>query len=156
VQRFGSEVLKESGDIDRRQVAQIVFADDSQRHALEAIVFPWIGDEIRRQLQAAQSDPTVKFLVLDAAIMLEAGWNSVCDRLVYIDAPREVRLERMARWRGLSPEEVEARERAQLPLSVKANRADHTLDNSGTPEALTEQVERLLRSLNLSTRTLLE
>ncbi len=84
-------------------------------------------------------------VVLDAAIMLEAGWNKLCDRLVYVDAPRDVRLRRLAQQRGWSAKEVEAREKVQMPLAEKANRADDFVDNSGTPGQLAQQVDQLLR-----------
>jgi dephospho-CoA kinase len=150
VQRWGPDVLKEDGEVNRRKVAAIVFADPPERRALEELVFPWIGQTLRRQIDEALIDRQVRFVVLDAAVMLEAGWNSVCDRLVYVHAPRAVRLDRLSRWRGLSPEEVEARERAQLPLTVKATRADHAIDNSGPPEALAAQVHNLVRSWGLA------
>jgi len=150
VERWSPAILTETGEVDRRKVAAIVFADAAQRRALEEVVHPWIGRHLKQQVEAAQADPDVKFVVLDAAIMLEAGWNSVCDRLVYVDAPRDLRLARLARWRGLTTEEVDSRERAQLPLSVKAARADHAIDNSGSPEALAEQVRNLVKLWNLA------
>ncbi len=78
--------------------------------------------------------------------MLEAGWNGACDRLVFVDAPRPLRLERVARQRRWTAADVEARERAQLPLTAKAARADHVLDNSGNIEDLERQVDDLLRT----------
>jgi dephospho-CoA kinase len=77
--------------------------------------------------------------------MLEAGWHDVCDHLVFIEAPREVRLRRVAEQRGWSLQEVEAREAAQLPLTAKAAHADHTLDNSTSLERLDHQVADLVR-----------
>ncbi len=149
VRRWGAGVLTEDGEVDRRKVAAVVFADPAELRALEEIVFPWIGQDLRRQIELAQADPAVRFVVLDAAVMLEAGWNNVCDRIVYVHVPRAERLRRLAAQRGWAPEEVEARERAQLPLTVKATRADFAIDNSGPPESLAAQVERLLRSCGL-------
>ncbi|HTU92051.1 MAG TPA: dephospho-CoA kinase, partial [Gemmataceae bacterium] len=130
VSRWGEGIVDERGEIDRRGLAAIVFADPDQRKALEAITHPWIRQRIRAELEETSKDPRVPLIVLDAAVMLEAGWNEVCDRLVFIEAPRAVRLERVARQRGWSEKEVEAREQAQLPLTEKAVRADHVLDNS--------------------------
>jgi dephospho-CoA kinase len=145
VERWGPGVLDESGAVDRRRLAARVFADPAERRALEAIVWPWIGRRLRDEVEAAQADPAVKFVLLDAAVLLEAGWDDVCDRLVYVDAPREVRLRRLAEQRGWSAEELAARERAQLALTEKARRADDVLDNSGPPEALARQVDDLLQ-----------
>jgi dephospho-CoA kinase len=144
VSRWGQGVLDESGEIDRRRLAAIVFADPAQRKALEAITHPWIRQRIHAEVEEARHDPHVTLIVLDAAVMLEAGWNDVCDSLVYVDAPREVRRERVARQRGWSETEVEAREQAQLPLTEKAVRADHVLNNSASLEHLNRQVNDLL------------
>jgi dephospho-CoA kinase len=76
--------------------------------------------------------------------MLEAGWGHVCDRLVYVDAPREVRLARLAARSGWTAAEVAAREAAQLPAAEKAARADAVLVNDGPPERLRTQVDALL------------
>ena len=109
------------------------------------MVHPWIKERIRDEVDAARADATVRLIVLDAAVMLEAGWHDVCDRLVFIEAPREARLRRVAEQRGWTAQEVEAREAAQLPLTAKAAHADHTLDNSASLEHLDRQVDDLVR-----------
>jgi dephospho-CoA kinase len=150
VERWGSKILNESGEIDRRAVAKVVFNDDAERKALEDCVFPFIEQHFREESAKARLDPAVRFVVLDAAIMLEAGWNNVCDRLVYVNSPRDLRLRRLAEQRGWTEQEVEARERAQLPLEEKQRRADAVIDNSGTPDEVAAQVERLLRQWNVT------
>jgi dephospho-CoA kinase len=148
--RWGQELLGDDGEIDRRRLAAIVFADPVELKALEAITHPWIRQRIRAEVEAARQDPQVPLIVLDAAIMLEAGWNDVCDRLIFIDAPRAVRLERLARQRGWTEKEVDARERAQLPLTAKVVRADHVLENSASLEHLNRQVDDLLHLWGLA------
>jgi dephospho-CoA kinase len=150
VERWGKGVLDRNGEVDRRRVAQIVFADPQQRQALEGLVFPWIQDRIGEEIAAAQADPKASLIVLDAAIMLEAGWSDVCDRLVFVDAPRELRLRRLAEQRGWSPSEVEAREAAQMPLPEKRRRADVILENSGSLEQVHKQVLDLLKQWGIA------
>jgi dephospho-CoA kinase len=145
VERWGERLLDDKGEIQRRLLAEVVFADAGERRALEAMVHPWIKDRIRAEVEAARADATVRLIVLDAAVMLEAGWHDVCDHLVFIEAPREVRLRRVAEQRGWTLQEVEAREAAQLPLTAKAAHADHTLDNSTSLERLDHQVADLVR-----------
>lgn len=148
VQQFGSNVLDPSGQIDRRRVAAIVFNNDNARRALEALVHPYIRRRAEEQIaQAAASG--VPLIIVDAAVLLEAGWNSVCDRLVYVDAPPEVRLDRVVRHRDWSPSDWTAREEAQLPLTQKQQSADHILDNSSTLEHLSRQVDDLLHRWGL-------
>lgn len=149
VERWGSKILDANGEIDRRTVAGLVFNNDEERKTLEALVFPFIEQRFREESAKARQDPAVRFVVLDAAIMLEAGWNNVCDRLVYVDSPRMLRLHRLAEQRGWREEEVTAREKAQMPLEEKRRRADAVIDNSGTPEEAAAQVEHLLRQWSL-------
>jgi dephospho-CoA kinase len=149
VRRWGREILDETGAIARGQVAQIVFADEEERRALEAVLHPYIGRRIREEIDAANANPAVKLIVLDAAIMLETGWAEVCDRVVYVHAPRAARLRRLADQRGWSAKEVESREEAQLSLTEKASRADSAIDNSDSPEQLAQHVAELLRQLRI-------
>jgi dephospho-CoA kinase len=152
VARWGPDVVDERGEILRRKLGSIVFADHGERRALEAMVHPWIKRRIAEEVAAARADPAVRLIVLDAAVMLEAGWNDVCDRLVFVDAPREVRLRRVAGQRGWAAAELEERERSQLPLTEKAARADHVLENATTLEDLERQVNDLLHLWGLGPR----
>jgi dephospho-CoA kinase len=126
-------------------LAAIVFNEPAERKALEALVFPWIEQRLRERIGAARKDPTVPLIILDAAVMLEAGWNEACDRLLFVDAPTPLRLERLAEGRGWTEKEVRNRERAQLPSNDKRIRADAILDNSGTLDELQQRVEELLK-----------
>lgn len=150
VENWGREVLEPDGQVDRRKLGAIVFADAEDRKELEAIVHPWIGQQLHEQLHAAKSDPKVAFAVLDAAIMMEAGWQAACDSLVYVHAPRVQRMQRATAKFGWTPAEYSARERAQLALTEKARRSDFALDNSGSLEQLDAQVDRLLKQIGIA------
>src|SRR5262249_22079399 len=147
VERWGPGVLSDVGEVDRKKVGAIVFADHAERKALEALVFPFIERRLREEIEKKRHDPAVRFVVLDAAIMLEAGWNKVCDRLVYVDSPRAVRLQRLVEQRGWTEKEVERREQAQMPLEEKRRRADVVIDNSGSPVETERQVQELVKSI---------
>ena len=147
VNRWGKELIDEKGEVNRRALGRIVFAKQEELRALEAIVFPWIGQRLRDEIAAAARDVQVPLIVLDAAVMLEAGWNNVCERIVYVHAPRDARLRRLAETRGWTAKEVEARESAQMSLTEKATRADFVVDNSGSLEELERQVEAIWRVL---------
>ena len=144
VGRWGARVLDRNGEIDRRSVAKIVFVDPAERRALEALSFPWIERRIKEEIAAAQTDSKVALVVLDAAIMLEAGWDKYCDRIVYVHAPRPMRLRRLIQERGWTPAELETRESAQMPLAERVSRANDVVDNSGSLEKTSRQVETLL------------
>jgi dephospho-CoA kinase len=144
VRRWGHEILNDQGEVDRRKLGAIVFADPKERKTLESLVFPWIEKRIGEEIDGAISDSQVKFVVLDAAIMLEAGWAKRCDKIVFLDTPREERLRRLAQERGWTAQQVEEREKAQWPLNEKQMRASAILDNSGSPEELARQVRKLV------------
>jgi dephospho-CoA kinase len=144
--RWGSQVLDERGEVDRRKLGAVVFADPGHRQELEALVFPWIERRLSDRIAAASAEPGVLLIVLDAAVLLEAGWDRLCDAIVYVHAPRPVRLGRVAQQRGWSAEEVEARERAQLPLTDKVTRADFVLENSGDRDQVARQVDQLVQN----------
>ncbi len=144
-QRWGSEVFNDQGEVDRKKLGAIVFADPAQLRALETLSFPWIEHRFHEEAEKANGDPKVRFIVLDAAVMLEAGWIRVCDRLVFVDTPRDLRLRRLAEQRGWTAQDLEIRERVQWPLEKKARLAHYRLNNSGTREQLAQQIEDLLR-----------
>jgi dephospho-CoA kinase len=161
VERFGPGVLVRTGGgepgltpaIDRKALGAIVFNDPAARHALEAILHPrmraWFRAIIEREL--AENGGEGRLIVLDAAILLEAGWDDLCDRIVFVDAPREERMRRVQEQRGWSREALEARERAQWPADEKRVRADVMINNDSGLESLrraVEQVEATLADLS--------
>ena len=131
--------------INRRALGSIVFTERGARRDLEAIVHP----EMRRRFEAIIAHETARGLapaiVLDAAILFEAGWDSLCDLVVFVDASLPVRLDRVARDRGWTAEVLRAREAAQWPAEAKRERASISIRNDASLEALEQNVDRLLR-----------
>lgn len=146
VARWGEDILAPDGTIDRAKVAAIVFADAHERAALESMVFPHIERRLREELQAADRDSAVKFIVLDAAIMLEKGWSGVCDLVAFVDVPEAERHRRLA-GRGWSAAEIQRRDQAQWSPAEKRRHAQVVIDNSGPPESLASQVAELASRL---------
>lgn len=146
--RWGDSILGSDGHINRAKLAQVVFAPPPagprERKVLEQWTHPEIGRLLRQQLKDLPTDTRVA--VLDAAVMLEAGWDGICEKIVYIDAPHDVRRAR-ACSRGWSEADFAAREAAQESLDFKRSRADVIIDNSLSPEHTQAQVVRLWQSL---------
>jgi dephospho-CoA kinase len=142
-------LLKPDGRLDRRAIAGIVFAEPAERAALESIVFPLIGKRALDEIRRANANPAIRFIVVDAAVLLEAGWEETCHRLVYVDAPREVRLARLAARSGWTAADLAAREAAQWPAEKKLKRTCAVIVNDGSRERVQEQVDRLLKDWNL-------
>jgi len=157
VDRFGPGVLAEVGPggeaavatIDRRALGKIVFADTSARRDLEAIVHPVMIADFERSIAEAQRDGAAPAVVLDAAILLESGWDQECDVVVFVDAPREERRARVERTRGWSRADFEAREAAQMPCDAKRRRADYVLPNVAGMAELAVEVDRFCEWLSV-------
>ena len=157
IERFGAGVVAHGpdaaatlGPINRQALGSIVFASRPALDDLEAIVHP----RMRQQFEAIIDRESVRgdapAVVLDAAILLEAGWDSLCDLLVFVDASQPVRLDRVARGRGWTAEVLQAREAAQWPRERKLSRADIVIHNDSSLEILDQNVDRLFRLVDRS------
>ncbi|MEX2275265.1 MAG: dephospho-CoA kinase [Actinomycetota bacterium] len=145
VQEFGDEILTPDGDIDRGQLASIVFSDPQRLRALEAIVHP----VVRKAIAAGASShrDSDRIVVIDSPLLIEMDQHDDVDLLVVVSAPEEVQVHRMVEQRGFGEVDVRRRLALQLPLEDKAEQADVVLDNGGTLEELTAQVDRLWNDL---------
>ena len=142
---WGPRVLDEAGAIDRRAVARIVFADAAERAKLETLTHPWIEAERRRQWAAAP--PQAVAFVIDAPLLIEAGLAAQCDAVIFVEADRQRRLERIHRTRGWDEGELTRRELSQMPLDAKRRRADYVIENNGDLDQLTERVRQVLSDI---------
>lgn len=151
VAAFGLEILADDGTISRPALASKVFGNgETQRAAkerLEAIVHPAMEralDEVLATLPAG-----VHAVLLDAALLLEAGWDRRCAAVVYIETSDEVRRSRILQERGWTTEQLAAREASQWPPAEKRRRATHVVTNDGPLEragtALAEIVAAVVR-----------
>ncbi len=138
-----ANLLRPDGRIDRRALGRVVFGNSADRRALERLLFPYIRERAVSAIAAAEADPAVRFVVLDAAVMLEAGWDGVCDKVVYVDAPRPVRLARVAARSGWTDADLTAREAAQWPAERKRAAADAVVVNDADPDDLGRQLDEL-------------
>ncbi len=147
--RWGAAVFGPDGRIDRARLARIVFAAgpeaQRERESLEQLTHPEIASRLKRQAKALAA-AGAPLAVLEAALLLEAGWDTCCEKLVFVAAPREARLAR-AMARGWSEEDFAAREGAQESLDLKRARADLMIDNSGSPAETQAQIEQCWASL---------
>jgi dephospho-CoA kinase len=143
---FGGAVVAADGTIDRKALGARVFADPALLARLNAIVHPLIGAEIRRRIEAARAAAPTRPIVVEAAIMLEAGWRFF-DRVWIVVVSPEVAIARVMASRGLSRAEVEARLAAQMSNEERRRHADLVIENDGSPAALRAQVEAAWRML---------
>lgn len=145
VARWGARVIGRDGLVNRSAVAAIVFEDERGRRWLESIVHPWI--EARRRASFAAAPPGTPALVIDAPLLFEAGLDRDCDGILFVDAPRALRLERLRASRGWSASELDRREAAQLPLDLKRAKADIVIVNTGDRQRLHQDARAALDTL---------
>lgn len=148
VERFGADILKGDGTIDRDRLAAAVFADPAQRAALEGIIHPAVARAMAALLAEIEATAPESVVVLDVPLLFEAGMEAGLDLVVVVDAPEAVQLERLMKRSGLSREEALARVRAQITMAEKRRRADVVIDNSGPLASTQSQVAALWRRLN--------
>ena len=130
--RFGETIFDEQGEVRRGALARLVFGEASgqqeARHDLEQIVHPAIEQQLV-ELIAQSEQQGREAVLLDAAVLLEAGWQRRCDAVVFVDAPDEVRQRRVAIRSGWSLDELRRRESSQLGLVEKRLRSDIVISN---------------------------
>jgi dephospho-CoA kinase len=147
VDAFGPEIVAADGTIDRRVLGARVFADADARARLNAIVHPLIASAIAAQIADARTTAAGSPIVIEAAILLEAGWQGLVDRLWVVSVRRETAIARVMASRGLTRDEVERRIDAQLPDAERRGRADVVIENDGSLADLRAEVEKAWRTL---------
>ncbi|AAU24560.1 dephospho-CoA kinase [Bacillus sp. GM2] len=140
---FGEGVLLETGDIDRRKLGEIVFANEEKRLQLNAIVHPEV-----RKMMIKQRDEAIRagerFVVLDIPLLYESGLEHLTDKVIVVWVPMELQLERLMKRNRLNKDEALNRIHAQQSLDEKKKRADAVIDNSGSLKDTEAQLHQLL------------
>ena len=129
------------GRVDRAALARLAFRSRRDVARLNRRVHPEILREIRRRISRARG-----WVVLDAALLFETGADALCDRIVFVSAPRALRARR-TRGRGWGPGELGRRERFQFPVSYKKMKADYVIDNTGPKSRTEEQTRKICDEL---------
>jgi dephospho-CoA kinase len=130
VKAFGEGILQPSGEIDRRKLGGIVFSDPEQLARLNRIMHPRMAKMVAERIkELAERDTSV--VVVEAAILFEAGWDSLVDEVWSTDSPEELVIQRLQARNGMSEEEATKRIGVQMPAEERRKRSDVVLDNSG-------------------------
>ena len=144
---FGAKVLRPDGTLNRPALGRIIFSDAEARARLNAIIHPQIWAEEERLFRDLEAQDPEGVVVLDAALLIEAGGVDRMDVVVVVDVDEETQIGRLVRQKGLSPSEARARLSAQLSTAQKASFADHVVDNRDSLEATERQVEAIWAGL---------
>jgi dephospho-CoA kinase len=147
VAEFGAAMVGPDGRIDRKKLGPIVFADGAKLERLNAIVHPLIRAEIERRIVRARANGTVRAVVVEAAILLEAGWRSLVDQVWVISARREDVVERLAAQRGMAAAETDARMAKQMTDAERRAVADVVIENVGSLDDLRTRLTGLWQAV---------
>ena len=147
VAEFGREVVGPDGQLDRKRLGAVVFADPARRKTLEAITHPAILARRRAILDAWAAEGFDGLVVLDIPLLVEVGAAGHMDRVVVVYAEHEVQLVRLIHRDRFERAEAERRVASQMPLADKIRYAHYVVDNSGTPDETAAQVRAVHAAL---------
>ena len=146
VSAFGREILREDNSIDRQKLGAIVFADQRNLAKLNAVLHPRIEAAMNAQFESWSAQGVTEPVLVEAALLVEAGMEHRLDGLVVVYCRPEDQIERL-RARGFSEEEARRRIALQLPNEEKLKHAAYAVDTSGTMQYTQEQVVALAEKL---------
>ncbi|MGE4578568.1 MAG: dephospho-CoA kinase [Desulfuromonadales bacterium] len=142
VARFGQDILQADGTLDRKALAEIIFADPAARQDLNQITHPAIARLAAARIASLQRQGEA-LVIYEAPLLFEAGAESRVDRVLVVTAPAEVQRRRLMARDGLDDQAAQARITAQMPLADKVRRADFVVENAGSIDELATQVREL-------------
>lgn len=143
---FGSSVINKDGTLNRKNLGKIVFNDDYKLEKLNSLTHPVIQNMIKDDLNKYEKFGK-KIAVVDAALLIEAGFMNILDTLVVVTCSEEVQLQRVVLRDNCSEEDAMGRIKSQMPQDEKVKYAEFVVDNSGTIEQLEKEAEKLINSL---------
>lgn len=146
IREFGPRFRRDDGTLDRRALGMLVFSDGDALARLNEIMFPRLREATERQVREALAR-SHSIVVVDAAVLYEAGLDALVDRVICVTADEAVRVRRVMARNGLSRREALDRVKAQLGIEEQARRADFVVENNGSPEDVARQVDLILDRL---------
>ena len=142
VAAFGDEILGDDGEIDRRKLGTIVFSDSGRLDKLNQIMHPRMARMVADEIEDLRTQG-VDVVVVEAALLFEAGWDSLVEEVWVTDSPEQMVIERLKKRNGLSEEEARKRISSQMDRSERLERSDYVIDNSGDMAGLESAIKEL-------------
>ncbi|HRI02611.1 MAG TPA: dephospho-CoA kinase [Pyrinomonadaceae bacterium] len=147
VTKFGEEILQPDGELDRKKMGAIVFADEEKRQLLNSIVHPRVFEAQNKWIEAVEKQDPNGIAIIDAALMIESGGYKRFDKLIVVWCEPEIQLQRLMGRDGFDENTAKMRIAAQMPQDEKKRFADHLIDTSQGFDDTRRQVERLVAKL---------
>ncbi len=144
VEHFGKDVLNDDGTINRKKLGEIVFGDKEELLALNDIMHPAVKETIANRIQTEREKHS-KYFVIEAALLLEDGYNQICDEMWYIYTDEETRRLRLKESRAYTDEKIDAIMASQLSEEVFCKECQIVIDNSGDFEDTCYQIDKAMQ-----------
>lgn len=132
VEYFGRDILMDDGEIDRKKLADHVFNNKEALEKLNSMTHPYVKEEIRKLIAEAEASGECRFVALESAILLECGYEDICDEFWYVYTKPEIRRQRMKETRNYSDEKVDSVMRNQQPDEVFFEQCSFVIKNNTT------------------------
>jgi dephospho-CoA kinase len=147
VEAFGRSILNENGEIERKRLGTIVFADAAMRSKLNAITHPEVEAAIEKHIRDLDQSTYHGIVIVDAALIVETGGYRMYDRLIVVTCSPALQISRIMSRDGLTEADARARMASQMPIAEKLKLANYVIDTSGTMKQTHDQVEGIYRDL---------
>ncbi len=144
VEYFGRDILLDDGEIDRKKLADHVFNNKEALEKLNSMTHPYVKDEIRKLIAEAEASGECRFVALESAILLECGYEDICDEFWYVYTKPEIRRQRMKETRNYSDEKVDSVMRNQQPDEVFFEQCSFVIKNNTTLSDVYAQLKEKL------------
>ncbi len=140
---FGKDILQSDGSLDRQKLGNIVFASQDKLNLLNKTVRPFWVERLKTEIERTKHNSNGSVVIVDAAILLEAGLRDWVDKLIVVTAPIKIRRERIRARDFLDECQIDQRIAAQIPVSEKAKQADFVIENTGTMEQTKQKINQI-------------
>lgn len=145
VSAFGSGVIGDDGELDRKKLASIVFGDEAKLKLLNEMTHPYVRQAILSDIDKQREKNTASCIVIEAALLIEAGYQNVCDEMWYVYTDLDIRRQRMKETRNYSDEKIDAVMASQLSDEAFRENCDRVIVNNSTLENVKTQLTRIFK-----------
>lgn len=146
-ERFGDQVFRPDGRLDRPALREVVFRDPWARKDLNEILHPLIRERMAEKADLLEKEQPERIIVFDIPLLYESGLTHWVEKVIVVYVPESVQIQRLMEREGIGEEEALRMIRAQMPIEEKRRLADCLVDNSGSLEETERQVDDLWRCL---------
>jgi dephospho-CoA kinase len=143
---FGRDIIDPKGNINRKRLGEIAFADHNKLMMLNRIIHPLVIERAEEIIEQYKRQNQTKAIVLDMPLLVEIGWAERCSKLIFVDCKEKIRAER-AKKMGFDKNQLKNRENFQISLDKKAALADNTIENNSDFSAMVRQVADIFSNI---------